>query len=91
MPDQISVSVGVSAKVRNPQNMYEASDFHRNISRTVTIQPAPEDPDKVEDYEKYVDSLINNLGARLKVTVEEQINSDIAEFQLENAPANEEQ
>jgi hypothetical protein len=86
MADQISVTVGLSAKVSNPQNQFENSTFSRSITRTVTIAPAPEDASKVADYENWVSGLIGSVEQTLKKTCDDQVQAEIDQFYEENSP-----
>jgi hypothetical protein len=85
MADQISVNVGLSAKVSNPQNQFENSTFSRSITRTITIASPPEDPDKVVDYEVWVKRLISGVEQDLKKTIDDQVQREIDEFYEENS------
>ena len=89
MSDQISVSVGLSAKVSNPQNRFENSTFSRNLTRTITIAAIPDDPDtdpsKVVEYEKFVTETLGAVEKNLKGLVEAQVQAEIDQFFDENS------
>lgn len=83
--DSIKVSVGLSAKVSNPANRFENSTFDRRVERNISIASPPDDPDKAEAYEAYVQSLILRTEQELKKTVDDMVQAEIDAFIEDNS------
>ena len=84
MADQISVTVGTSVKVTDPNDKFQNSTFSRSLTRTVTVAPIPEDNDKYESYEGAIADTFANLEKELRDTVEAQVQAEIRQFYLDN-------
>lgn len=83
--DNIKVSVGLSSKVSNPMNRFENSTFDRRVERSVSVSSLPDDPDKLEAYEAYIQSLILKTEQELKKIVDEMIQDEIDQFIEDNS------
>lgn len=83
--DSIGVQVGLSVKVTNPNNQYENATFSRSVTRKRSVAPPPEDLDKLEDYEAYLDRIEEELDAKLRLKVEQRIQKEIDQYEADNA------
>lgn len=79
---EISVTVGLSSKVANPNNQYENVTFTRSFSHKEVLAPRPEEKDKQEAYDEFISARRDEIEGVLKFHCEESIQNEIDEFYL---------